>query len=253
MSKIENRAMAEDEIKIGVEVMDYVIKEIGARCVDKAQCGMFAFKLRKHAPDLVEHLLRSDDAKKAELPFPLKDQITALEVAIFDNLVPYGGVRPKKGKKGHTVERYKAVLKVWTCPVKEINFQSQRGFQRFEVTLHTRAKLIEKAKKHQKSRPDLAEALTGLATSPQFADHLGGPLASKPYGEGTIYHGQRMLMIQENMLDPTATFLDPENKEIYHLPPFTRTDAAKRQLEGNVILQSRYAPHADLSNWRTGA
>ena len=245
--------MAEDEIVIGVEAIDYVIKEIGVRCADAAHCSMVAAKLRKHAPDLVEHLLRGDDAKKAALSFPLRDQITALEVAIFDNLVPYGGVRPKKGKKGHTVERYKAALKVWTCPVREINFQSQRGFQRFEVTLYSQPMLVEQAKTHQKkSRAELASALMELASSSEFVGHLGGPLASKPHGEGTIYHGQRLLMVQEIMPNPTATFLDLENGEIYHLPPFAPTDAAKRPLIGNVILQSRYAPDDLLTNWRTG-
>ena len=235
--------------EINVEVIDAVIREMGQLSADKALCSSLASKLRTHAPDLVEHLLNSEDAKKAALPFPPKANITALEATIFDNLIPYGGVRPKKGK-GRSIERYKAVLKVWTCPVAEINFQSKRGCQRFEVPLQSAEKLIETAKRHEKSRHELAEVLRALATSDEFAG-LGGALSSKPYGEGTAYHGLQVLMANDDMRNPSATFLDLQNKEIFPLPAFSRKDASGRSLIGNALVQSRYASDASLSNWRT--
>lgn len=238
--------------QITAQMIDDAIREIGKQSADKALRSAFASKLRTHAPELVEHLIKADDAKLATLPFPPKDQITALEAAIFDNLKPYGGTRPKKGKRGHSVERYKAVLKVWTCPPKDLNFQSGRGFQRFEVLLQTSEKVIETAKKHEKSRPELADALRQLALSPQF-DGLGGALSSKPYGGGTVYHGRQMLMANDDMRQPSAAFFDMDAMEAFTLPPFSAKDSSGRPLGGNVILHSRYSPFDDFSNWRTGA
>lgn len=91
--------------------IDTVVKEIGRLSAsDKAQCSMLAHKLKQAAPELVEHLVRRADARIAALPFPPQASITALEVAIFDNLKTFGGVRPPKGKKGHSIKRFKAVL-----------------------------------------------------------------------------------------------------------------------------------------------
>lgn len=234
-------------------MLDEAISEIGKQSAeDQALRSMLGTKLRKHAPDLVEHLIKSADAKVAALPFPPADQITALEVAIYDNLVPYGGVRPKRGGKGHTIERYKSAVKVWTCPVKEIDFQSRRGFQRFEVKLQNGTKIVEAAAKHEKSsRCDLADALRKLPLWSEFAG-LGGALSSKPYGEGTVYHGSQIMMCSDDMSRASASIIDLALGSRCDVPPFSTKDASGRKLKGNVILQSRYSPHPHFINWRTG-
>jgi hypothetical protein len=120
------------------------------------------------------------------------------------------------------------------------------------VLLQTPEKIVETAKKHDKARPELADALRQLAISPNFAG-LGGALSSKPFGEGTVYHGTQLLMASGDMNKPSATFIDLSAKVIFELPPFSAKDSSGRPLTGNVILHSRYSPVDDFSNWRTGA
>lgn len=231
--------------------IDLAMREMGRLSADKAMCSSLAHRLTKHAPDLVQHLVERDVARKATLPFPDKSAITALETAIFDNWIPFGGKRPKKGSKGHNLQRYRAVLKVWTVPVREINFASKRGLQKFEVLLQPPSELEARAKRLAKSHPDLSATLIELSHYEQMKARLAGPLTSKPVGEGTIFHGSQVFMIDADMADPVGAVVDLANNASMRLPPFSTRDAAGRALAGNVILQSRYGRDPLLSNWTT--
>lgn len=191
--------------------------------------------------------LASDAVEKAKArPCPT-DRPTALQVTVFDNH-PDGVAR--KGKR----DRYVVEMKAWAGPASGVKIERPQ----FKATARLIAasaieaeitRLQNPTKVRQTMSPAYAEALRFVAA--ENPDAMVGLMASKPYGEGTVYHDCQFVVcrIADGKVTECSLFLSPEVMiDVRH---FADHDAAKKPLRGFAHSQSRAATHSRFIGWRT--
>lgn len=182
----------------------------------------------------------------------------AIEVALFDN---WGSATKPKGSKTAKVKanRFGGKVKVWDegarIDLKEPNFVAFANFAGPDEV----PALVERLSNPRKCLTPFSAAyqellLNTIAPLATGNDMLVAPLFSKPFGDGTRYHDQQVMMVPQqdmNAKDVQNALLILDAGTVV-LPPFSCNDSGGATLQGNCFAQSRACLTRQLVDWSTG-
>lgn len=182
----------------------------------------------------------------------------AIEVALFDN---WGGATKPKGSKTAKVSanRFGGKVKVWDegarIDLKKPGFVALANF----VEAGEVPALVERLSNPRKCLTPFSAAyqellLNTIAPLATDNDMLIAPLFSKPFGEGTRYHDQQVMMVPQpgmNAKNVQNALLILDTGTVA-LPPFSGQDSSGAPLRNNCFAQSRACLTRQLVDWSTG-
>ena len=129
--------------------LDQALIDIGRLCAaDKAQCGVFAHKLQRLAPDLVAHMVARETGQKRGRSRSTDRRSDRARMHHFRQLVRNRReTSEEEGDKGSRARRYRADLKAWTIRVGVSTFAIRNSVLATKCSCYREDELPNKARR----------------------------------------------------------------------------------------------------------